>query len=108
MDTQKISIESIPIACNLPEMALINRKQTTIASIFSQVEKQVELSDGYEYWFSADFPLQTLFDFIQVERQCCGFFTFELVVNPHATALRLRGSREIKQFIEHNLGSIQA
>ena len=95
-----VTLESIPIACTLSEGALDERKQDIATRIFAKAIGRNELEDGYEFQFSADFPVQTLSDFIQAERQCCRFFTFELIVAPQATVLRLRGSAEAKNFAE--------
>lgn len=94
--------QSIPIACAFSGQKAAARKEQLIAAIATHVIGRSELMDGYEYRFSAEIPLTLLADFIQSERQCCSFFTFELIVSPELVALRLRGSAEIKQFIEHN------
>ena len=93
------TIDSIPLVCILPEPQFADRRQLVMETVFASVTEQVELTDGIEFRFSADFPLQTLVDFISAERACCNFFTFELIVAPQSLALRLRGQVGVKAFI---------
>ena len=61
------------------------------------------MDDGYAFRFPDDGDrAHRLLDLIQAERQCCRFFTFELAFEPDGGPiwLRVRGSREIKTFLE--------
>ena len=98
-----VPLDSIPLACNLSENTLYESKAAMMETLYAHVTEKIALEDGYEFQFSAEFPLQPLCDFIQNERACCTFFTFELVITPAATALRLRGAEGVKEFIEQTL-----
>ncbi len=97
--------QSIPLVCALPQQAFAQRKQAITVDILENAVETVELEDGYELRFSAEFPLKTLTEFIHFERDCCRFITFELHVSPTQLALRLRGSAEIKQFVYFHFSS---
>ena len=97
--------DSIPLACALGSNEFAARRQEVMEQVVTRAVETVELADGYALRFSAEFPLKTLTDFIHYERDCCGFMTFELVATPNQFELRLRGSAEIKQFIQSNFSS---
>lgn len=91
-----------PIACNLSDPELARRAAELERGLFSAAEEVEELPDGYGYRFPADQEwLAKIVQFIGFERECCPFFTFELVFAPNQGPvwLRLRGSAEIKAFV---------
>ena len=96
------AIKMQPIACTLSGPDFAARRETIAHDLFGQVERVVELDDGFACRFaSADpWPAKVL-DFIAAERRCCPFFTFEMVFEPDDGPLwlRLRGSAEIKSFL---------
>ena len=60
------------------------------------------MEDGYAFRFpGASQWAGRLLAFVEGERQCCPFFTFELAFEPNRGPiwLRVRGSEEIKGFI---------
>jgi hypothetical protein len=66
------------------------------------------LPDGYAYQFPASDPWPAkVLEFVAAERQCCPFFTFEIVFEPNDGPLwlRLRGSEEVKAFIQTELAA---
>jgi hypothetical protein len=94
------------IACNLigPEFAA--RKDAITGDLFAHVVRIEELPDGYAYHFPATAPWPAkVLEFVETERECCPFFTFEIVFEPNGgpLLLRLRGSAEIKEFIAAEL-----
>ena len=91
--------QTSPIACSLSPDDRTNR-DGQIDQLFTQSAETRELADGYAFRFPQDSALK-LFQFVEGERQCCQFLTFELIFEPNAGPiwLRVRGSEEIKSFI---------
>ncbi len=90
------------IGCNLVGREFAERKEVITRDLFAHVERIEELPDGFGFRFPAgDSWAAKALDFIAAERQCCPFFTFELVFEPNGGPLwlRLRGSEEIKAFV---------
>jgi len=96
----------IPIACLLPKDELTQRREQVHREVFSGITTTQELADGYELVFPSDAAwLTRLTEFVSYERVCCPFLTFELLMDPNQAPLRLRirGSEEIKTFLESEL-----
>ena len=90
------------IACLLPEREYAIRGEEIAGGLFAAVEEVAELPDGYGYRFSGDgSQLEPLLAFIEAERRCCPFLTFEIAFEPHGGPLwlRMRGSPRVKAFI---------
>ncbi len=90
------------IACQLSPGGFTLRKGE-IEDLFAGHLETRELEDGYAFRFPGDGEWAgRLVDFISSERQCCEFFKFELVFEPHQGPiwLRVRGSQEVKAFLE--------
>ncbi|WP_420629170.1 hypothetical protein [Candidatus Leptofilum sp.] len=99
-------ITDIPIACDLTDEALVNRRQSIFASLWHLVEEEHELNDGYAFRFPGTEEIaQEVIAFSLAERQCCAFFQIELVFTPGQEAiwLRLRGGSGVKNFIKSAL-----
>lgn len=91
-----------PIACSLSEPAKAGSLAALEAEIFAAAVETRELADGYEFRFPGDGDwLIRLASFVVDERQCCPFFTFEIVCEPGEgpTWVRLRGCEGVKEFI---------
>jgi hypothetical protein len=71
-------VEDVPIVCSLTADERITRAEE-INDLFSGIQQLQELADGYALRFpgTSTWP-QRVLDFIQGERSCCLFFTFEL------------------------------
>ncbi len=94
---------SPPIACSLSEAALTERQKQLILTLFNAVQQTQELDDGYAFQFAPDrATVARLTEFISAERECCPFFTFELIFEPNRGPLwlRLRGGAGVKEFIQ--------
>lgn len=92
-----------PIACTLDLTSMADRQQEVRDELFSHQLSTEELPDGYAYRFPGKPEvMQRLAEFVLFERQCCPFFTFELIFEPdHGSAtLRLRGPVGTKEFLE--------
>jgi len=95
------------IACSLINSELAKRQETIRHDLFRHAERVQELEDGFAWRFpSADPWAATAFAFIDTERQCCPFFTFEVVIEPNNGPLwlRLRGSDDVKAYISTVFG----
>jgi hypothetical protein len=99
------------ISCKLVDAAFIARKEAIRTTLLAHVQEVKELEDGYAFGFSdGSITGAQLLEFIESERECCPFFTFELIFEPHDGPrwLRLRGSAEIKTFIAAEFGDLIA
>lgn len=108
-DQPGIAATSPIIACRLTDRQLAVRREEIQDHLLRHVAEIQELDDGFAYRFqSADLWASAVFDFIDRERRCCSFFTFEVVFEPNDGPLwlRLRGSSDVKAFIRHQLDSI--
>jgi len=104
MSTRNESGQEV-IACLLSEREQAERAEAAHRDLFPGVQAVEELPDGYGYRFPAtDEWTAKVMAVVDAERQCCPFFTFEVVFEPHEQGLwlRFRGSEAIKSFIEDN------
>jgi hypothetical protein len=101
-------IRHADVACKLMGPEFAARKEAIIRDLFAHAVRIDELSDGFAYQFPATDPWPAkVLEFVEAERQCCPFFLFEIVFEPNNGPLwlRLRGSGEIKAFIEAELAA---
>jgi hypothetical protein len=101
-------IQQAEIACKLLGREFAERKEAITHDLFTHAEQVEELSDGFAYQFPATDPWPAkVFEFVAAERLCCPFFTFEIIFEPNDGPLwlRLRGSEEIKAFIQTELAA---
>lgn len=92
-----------PIACTLGDANERRLRETAVDDLVGRAEAIEELPDGYALRYAdAERELDALLAFVRAERRCCPFFTFELVFEPDEGPvwLRLRGSAEIKAFMQ--------
>jgi hypothetical protein len=97
--------EDVPIACSLTANELVTRGEE-INDLFTGVQQTRELADGYAFRFPGTSPWpQRVLDFIQGERSCCPFFTFELdfIPNEGPVWLHIRGPEGVKEMIKDSL-----
>jgi len=90
------------IACLLSEREQAQRAEEAHRELFPGMLAIEELPDGYGYKFPADEERTAkVMAVVAAERQCCPFFTFEVVFEPHERGLwlRFRGSQAIKAFV---------
>jgi hypothetical protein len=92
----------LPIACTLNEAELHQRRQA-IMDVFRSMQVSVsELPDGYAFTCSATSEaLQRIAQLVDLERPCCPFLTFKIVVEAAQAVMRLEvtGSGEAKKVI---------
>jgi hypothetical protein len=98
-------------ACVLDAIEPAQRQShiTNAKGLFNLVTKICELEDGYSFSFGSDARvLKMLAEFISLEKLCCPFFGFMIVVTPQAgeIVLRLTGHEGVKPFIQAEIGEI--
>src|ERR1051326_2482255 len=92
----------LPIACTLSEAEFRQRRQA-ILEVFRGIHvSAMELPDGFAYTFAAtsDALLQ-IAQLVGLERKCCAFLTFKIIVEGGAAQIRLEvtGPKEAKMLI---------
>ena len=96
-----------PIACNINALNTTQRERREIlAKQMHDAGLQIqELPDGYKFLYPADLFL-TVAEFVSLEKQCCPFFTFQLIVDPDNGPLwfGITGREGTKEFIQEELG----
>lgn len=98
--------ESPPIACTLTEPQLRHRVESIRSGLAQRVEEKRELDDGYAYRLPLDEASVELVDaFVEKERECCGFASFESRRDETAQALwlEIRGPEGTKEFLQATL-----
>lgn len=95
-----------PLTCKLTSDELVQREAQLKKEIFSKIKKTRELEDGFEFEFHEDAAFSSrLVEFINLERDCCPFFTFTLTFEPQAGAVKVKigNSKEIREMIKSEL-----
>ncbi len=95
--------ELIPIACDLGAFEPVRdaEHRRLLARVSSAVLGREPLADGYALRYSQDPEmLQDVARWVALERDCCPFFTFTIVMEPPGGSLWLRltgpdGTRDI-------------
>ena len=97
----------LPIACSLTSPELRKRRDQVLEILRRHCHEQRPLPNGYHLQFSGqDAVLVELASLIEVERECCPFLNFQLVVEPdHGPVhLELTGPVGTREFLEAELG----
>ena len=92
----------LPIACSLTESELRERRQDIMDAFRSMHVTAIELADGYAFTFPASSEaLQRIAELVDLERQCCAFLTFRIVVEAAIAVMRMEvtGPGEAKKVI---------
>ena len=80
----------VPIVCTLTEAELRERRRTILDSIREMTLDIVSLPEGYSYRFpSRAEVLSKLTTLVELERHCCSFLTFKIIVEAGARPIRL-------------------
>ncbi|HEY0320776.1 MAG TPA: hypothetical protein VGC66_07485 [Pyrinomonadaceae bacterium] len=102
-DEQEHKLKALPIACTLSDPREIEERRAAVENIFAGVTEKLELEDGYEFVFPGDNQhARRIIQFVETERKCCAFFTFELVFEQSSGPihLTLRGAAGVKDFLD--------
>ena len=90
MSTGDAGSSEPPIACTLPEPELRERRATLLDSVRRSALDITELPRGYAYRFDpATGILPALAQLMDLERRCCPFLTFTLIVEAGGGPIRL-------------------
>jgi hypothetical protein len=98
----------LPIACTLSESEGRERRRTLLDSVRRAAIEVTELPLGYTYRFDpASDIVRVLGHLIDLERACCPFLTFKLIVEAGRQPIRLEitGAPEAKAVIADFFGS---
>jgi hypothetical protein len=92
----------LPIACTLTEAELRERRKRLAASFHRMNVTASELVDGYAFTFAAGSDaLMDIAALIDMERRCCPFLNFRLIIEAANAPMRLEvtGPNETKALI---------
>ena len=100
----------LPIVCSLTESELRERRRLFLDSMVKSAIETVEIENGYCYSFKASPEvLGQLANVVELERQCCQFLTFKIIVEPaKPIALEVTGPPQAKAIIGEYFGSTEA
>src|SRR5438876_9292263 len=90
------------IACTLTEPELRQRRRTIVEALRKMQVIVTELPDGYAYNFAATSEALTqVAQLVDMERQCCPFLSFNIIVEAQKAPMRLEvtGAAEAKKVI---------
>jgi hypothetical protein len=99
--------QEVAIICTLSAQEQAARREEIAHTILAGRQEMVELPDGYALRFPGDAAwAEKLLAFIVGERECCAFFTFELIFAPQQGPLwlHLRGPEGTKEIVVTMLG----
>ena len=100
------SPQKLHVACKLTDEQQSERREELAREVFSGCQATNELDDGYEFVFPGDERrAEKLVGFVISERECCPFFTFEMIFEPKGgpISLRIRGPEGSKELLGDNL-----
>jgi len=96
-----------PIACTLNETEMRERRRTLLDAFRATAIDATSLSLGYAYHFEPTSEMLTrIVNLVDLERQCCPFLTFKIVVEAghQAICLEVTGPPEAKPVIADFFG----
>lgn len=103
MMESKEKIPDAAIACSLDSLELVKRKAELQQEVFGKAEEVVELEDSIRFTFKTSNGFSyRLIEFIDLERNCCPFFSFQLDFKPHhgSITLEMGGPKEAKEILK--------
>lgn len=95
--------ETIPIACYLTDKELQARRKDYLDKAAESLIDSAELQDGFVYRFPLEnSTLQNLAEIIDLERKCCPFLNFRLVLEAENdfVSLELTGTEGTKEIVK--------
>lgn len=95
--------KEIPVACYLTGTELQARRKKYLDKAAESLIDSAELSDGFVYRFPlAGSTLQTLAEIIDLERKCCPFLNFRLILEAGQDffSLELTGAEDTKEVLK--------
>src|SRR5262245_48263457 len=94
----------LPIACTLTEAEMRERRQAILDFLRRTQVNIRDLPNGYAYSFATTSEaLMQVTQLVDLERQCCPFLSFKILVGPGKTPIRLEitGPSEAKTLIDN-------
>ncbi|HLJ29956.1 MAG TPA: hypothetical protein VKY85_24830 [Candidatus Angelobacter sp.] len=101
----------LPIACTLSEAEMRERRQTILDVVRGAALKVTELPLGYAYRFEPTSEVLThLSQLVDLERQCCQFLTFKILVEAgnQPICFEVTGPPEAKAMIADFFGGARS
>jgi hypothetical protein len=101
-------MDELPIVCTLTESELRERRRMVLDRIKDACLGAAPISGGYRYSFTPrSETLLELTRLVDLERQCCRFLTFKIVVEAgeQAIGLEITGPPEAISMVEELFGS---
>jgi hypothetical protein len=98
----------LPILCTLTQAEMQERRRAILDKVRRAALEALPLPLGYGYSFKPTSEvLAQLTSLVDLERQCCRFLTFKIIVEPGGAPLRLEvtGPPEAKAVIADFFGS---
>ena len=101
------SLMEMPVVCGLTEAEMRDRRRAILDPVRRLVLHVTCLPMGYAYYFEpTSAVLARLASLVDLERQCCEFLTFKIVIEGHQPiCLEVTGPAEAKALITDFLGS---
>lgn len=96
-----------PVACQLNNAEFAERRNYLLENFASAVQQIKPISRGYAFTFEGDDEtLNAVMKLICMERKCCRFLRFQLLISheQHPVSLRVTGPRGTKKFLKDILG----
>ena len=93
----------IPIACSLTDDELLKRRSEILQKVAQSLIEVQELQNGFSYRFPVeDSIMQNLMSIINLERKCCPFLNFKLVLEAQSESvfLELTGQAGTKKILK--------
>jgi len=78
-------MRKLPIACELAANEIAARREGLLPGLIARAQERIDLPDGFRWRFAAGSEvLSAITQAIDLERQCCKFLNFVLIVEPDA------------------------
>lgn len=94
---------NFPIACSLNGSDLAERRKDVLQKAGKSLIGTRELKNGFAYRFPVeDSTLENLFEIIKLERKCCPFLSFKLILESQNefVSLEMTGKKGAKEAIK--------
>lgn len=96
-------IAVLPVACSLTEPELQERREKILSEVGGHLTGREELENGIRFTFPAeDKLLEKITQLISLERKCCPFLNFSLILEAQkdTVVLELTGPNGTKEAID--------
>ena len=106
---QWAAVPSADFSCNINGIPLQTRAHyhQLVAALIRAIDEKRELPDGYAFRIKTErITAEQLVEWVNLEKQCCPFFGFQILWEPRNGPLwlHLTGPRGVKDFILDEFG----